>query len=84
MRFHARDLHMVLASTSGKPVRFKVTLDGKDPGADAGLNIAADGSGTIRGEGFYQLIRQKGDIADRTFEIVFLDPGAAVFTFTFG
>jgi cytochrome c biogenesis protein CcdA/thiol-disulfide isomerase/thioredoxin len=84
MRFHARDLHMVLASTTGRPVRFRVTLDGKAPGRDAGLNIAADGTGTVRGEGFYQLIRQKGAIADRTFEIEFLDSGAAAFTFTFG
>ena len=84
MRFHARDLHMVLASTTGRPIRFRVTLDGKPPGANAGLNIAADGTGTIRNEGFYQLVRQQGDIADRLFEIEFLDPGAAAFTFTFG
>jgi len=83
MRFHARDLHMVLAST-GRPVRFKVTLDGKAPGPDAGLDIAADGTGVVRGEGLYQLIRQKGDVRDRTFEIEFLDSGAAAFTFTFG
>jgi cytochrome c biogenesis protein CcdA/thiol-disulfide isomerase/thioredoxin len=84
MRFHARDLHMVLASTTGRPIRFRVTLDGKPPAASAGLNIAADGTGTIRNEGFYQLVRQQGDIADRLFEIKFLDPGAAAFTFTFG
>ena len=84
MRFHARDLHMVMGSASGKPVRFRVTMDGKAPGQDAGLNIAADGTGIVKDEGFYQLIRQKGAVADRTFEIEFLDPGAAVFTFTFG
>ena len=27
-RFRARDLHLVLGSASGKPVRFRVTLDG--------------------------------------------------------
>ncbi|HET7708119.1 MAG TPA: cytochrome c biogenesis protein DipZ [Sphingomicrobium sp.] len=84
MRFHARDLHMVLASTTGRPIRFRVTLDGKAPGRDAGLNIAPDGSGTIRDEGFYQLIRQKGAVSERSFEIEFLDRGAAAFTFTFG
>ena len=84
MRFHARDLHMVLTSTTGRPVRFRVTLDGKTPGANAGLDIAQDGSGTVRQEGFYQLVRQKGDVTERTFEIEFLDPGAAAFTFAFG
>ena len=84
MRFHARDLHMVLASATGRPVRFRVTLDGKAPGRNAGLDIAADGTGTVRDEGFYQLVRQKGVVSDRTFEILFLDPGAAAFTFTFG
>jgi hypothetical protein len=32
----------------------------------------------------YQLIRQTGPIADRLFEIEFLDAGAEVFDFTFG
>jgi hypothetical protein len=32
----------------------------------------------------YQLIRQPGAIADRQFEIQFLDPGVEVFVFTFG
>ena len=37
-RFHARDLHLVLGSSkSGKPIRFKVTIDGKAPGADHGV-----------------------------------------------
>ena len=44
-RFHARDLHLVLGSASGKPVRFRVTLDGQAPGADAGVDVAADGDG---------------------------------------
>jgi len=32
----------------------------------------------------YTLIRQSSPIADRLFEIEFLDPGAEVFVFTFG
>ena len=31
-RFHARDLHLVLGPAAGKPVRFRVTLDGQAPG----------------------------------------------------
>jgi len=83
-RFHARDLHLVLGSPGGRPVRFKVTLDGKAPGANAGGDVAADGSGRVSGERLYQLIRQKGEVRDRTFTIEFLDPGAEAFAFTFG
>jgi cytochrome c biogenesis protein CcdA/thiol-disulfide isomerase/thioredoxin len=83
-RFHARDLHLVLGSPGGQPVRFKVTLDGKAPGADAGVDVAPDGSGRVSGERLYQLIRQKGEVRDRTFTIEFLDPGAEAFAFTFG
>jgi cytochrome c biogenesis protein CcdA/thiol-disulfide isomerase/thioredoxin len=83
-RFHARDLHLVVGSPGGRPVRFKVTIDGKAPGAAAGSDIAADGSGTVTGERLYQLIRQKGDVRDRTFTITFLDPAVEAFAFTFG
>jgi cytochrome c biogenesis protein CcdA/thiol-disulfide isomerase/thioredoxin len=84
-RFHARDLHLVLApSAEGKPVRFRVTIDGKSPGDDHGVDIDADGNGTVTTERLYQLVRQKGDIEDRTFEIRFLDPGVQAYAFTFG
>jgi thiol-disulfide isomerase/thioredoxin len=84
-RFHARDLHMVLGpATTGKPVRFRATLDGAAPGADSGVDSAPDGSGKVQEPRLYQLIRQKGPIQDRTFEIEFLDPGVRAFSFTFG
>ena len=84
-RFHARDLHLVLgAAADGKPVRFRVTLDGQAPGADHGADIDAQGQGTVTGQRLYQLVRQQGTVADHTFEIEFLDPGAQAFAFTFG
>ena len=84
-RFHARDLHMVIGPTkSGKPVRFRVTLDGAAPGFDCGIDSAPDGDGRVREPRLYQLIRQKGQVDDRTFEIEFLDPGVQAFSFTFG
>jgi len=84
-RFHARDLHLVLGPGSdGKPVRFRVTIDGKPPGNDHGMDTDAEGNGTVTGERLYQLIRQKGDIADHTFAIEFLDPGVRAYAFTFG
>ena len=84
-RFHARDLHLVLGTTKdGKPVRFTVKLDGTAPGDDHGVDCDSNGSGTVQGHRLYQLIRQKGAVEDRTFEIEFLDPGVQAFAFTFG
>jgi len=84
-RFHARDLHLVLGpAADGKPVRFRVTLDGTIPGDDHGGDIDADGNGVVTGQRLYQLVRQKGPVRDRTFEIRFLDPGAEAYAFTFG
>jgi cytochrome c biogenesis protein CcdA/thiol-disulfide isomerase/thioredoxin len=84
-RFHARDLHLVLGTAKdGKPVRFVVKLDGAAPGDDHGADIDGNGAGTIQGHRLYQLIRQKGAVEDRTFEIEFLDPGVQAFAFTFG
>jgi len=84
-RFHARDLHLVLGPpTSGERVRFTVRLDGAAPGEDHGADVAPDGSGEIREPRLYQLVRQKGRVDDRTFEIEFVDPGAHAYVFTFG
>jgi hypothetical protein len=88
-RFHSRDLHFVLGpAKDGKPVRFKVTLDGTAPGDDHGIDTAADGTGEVLEPRMYQLIRQKGragnQVQDRSFEIEFLDSGVQAFVFTFG
>ena len=52
--------------------------------AGHGVDCDPDGSGEIRKPRLYQLIRQRGRVQDRTFEIEFLDPGVQVFSFTFG
>jgi cytochrome c biogenesis protein CcdA/thiol-disulfide isomerase/thioredoxin len=84
-RFHARDLHLVLGPGSdGKPVRFKVMIDGQMPGASHGSDVAPDGSGTVTEQRLYQLVRQAGDVADHTFTIEFSDPGVSAYAFTFG
>ncbi len=83
-RFEGRDLHLVMASRSGKPVRFRVTLDGAAPGADHGADIDAQGNGEIREQRLYQLVRQSGKFATHVFRIEFLDSGAEAFAFTFG
>ena len=82
-RFHARDLHLVLGPGK-KPARFRVTIDGKAPGADHGSDTDAEGRGTVTGQRLYQLVRQQGPARERTFAIEFLDPGLQAFAFTFG
>jgi hypothetical protein len=84
-RFHARDLHLVMGPTaSGTSVRFRVMIDGQPPGAAHGTDVDEQGNGTVTEQRLYQLIRQPKPIADRQFEIEFLDPGVEAFAFTFG
>jgi thiol-disulfide isomerase/thioredoxin len=84
-RFHARDLHLVMGPPAqGKSVRFRVLIDGQPPGTAHGVDVDDRGNGTVKEPRLYQLIRQPGSIADRQFEIEFLDPGVEAFAFTFG
>ena len=84
-RFHARDLHIVMGpGKSESPIRFRILIDGKPPGDAHGIDVDADGNGTIVEPRMYQLIRQPKPISDRVLEIEFLDPGAELFSFTFG
>ena len=84
-RFHARDLHLVMGpAVRGTSVRFRVLIDGGPPGAAHGIDVDDQGNGTVVDPRLYQLIRQPKPIADRRFEIEFLDPGVEAFAFTFG
>jgi thiol-disulfide isomerase/thioredoxin len=84
-RFHARDLSLVMApGAKGGPVRFRVLIDGHPPGPAHGIDVDEQGNGAVAEARMYQLIRQPGVVADRQFEIQFLDPGVEVFVFTFG
>jgi thiol-disulfide isomerase/thioredoxin len=84
-RFHARDLHLVMGpAPRGTSVRFRVRLDGQPPGAAHGIDVDDQGNGTVTAPRLYQLIRQPPPIADRQFEIEFLDTGVEAFVFTFG
>jgi hypothetical protein len=84
-RFHARDVNLVMGPASrGSAVRFRVLIDGKAPGADHGLDVDEQGIGTLSEQRLYQLVRQKGPIAERQFEIEFLEPGVEAYVFTFG
>ena len=83
--FHARDLNLVMGPAArGAPVRFRVLIDGQPPGAAHGIDVDGQGNGTATEQRLYQLVRQPQPIADRQFEIEFLDPGVEAFAFTFG
>jgi thiol-disulfide isomerase/thioredoxin len=84
-RFHARDVHLVMGpATPGTSVRFRVLIDGEPPGAAHGIDVDTQGIGAVTEQRLYQLVRQPQPIADRQFEIEFLDPGVEAFAFTFG
>lgn len=84
-RFHARDLNLVMGpATRGTSIRFRVLIDGQPPHGARGADIDDHGNGMVAEQQVYQLIRQQRPIADRTFEIEFLEPGVEAFCFTFG
>jgi thiol-disulfide isomerase/thioredoxin len=84
-RFHARDLHLVMApATPGGPVGFRVRIDGQPPGAARGTDVDDQGNGTLAEPRLYQLVRQPGEVSERTFEVTFPGPGVRAYAFTFG
>jgi thiol-disulfide isomerase/thioredoxin len=84
-RFHARDVNLIMGpSAHGAPIKFRVLIDGKPPDTAHGIDVDAQGNGTLSEPRMYQLIRQPGPISDRLFEIEFVGPGAEAFDFTFG
>jgi thiol-disulfide isomerase/thioredoxin len=85
VRFHARDVHLVMGPPArGASLPFRVLLDGAPPGAAHGLDVDEQGRGTLEQQRLHQLIRQQGSITDRTFEISFAGPGVEAYSFTFG
>jgi len=83
--FHARDVNLIMGPGGpGTPLRFRVLIDGKAPGAAHGVDVDSEGNGTISEERMYQLIRQPAPITDRLIEIQFPDAGVNAFDFTFG
>jgi hypothetical protein len=61
-----------------------VHIDGEPPGAARGIDVDDGGNGQASEQRLYQLIRQPKPIADRQFEIEFLDSGVEAYAFTFG
>jgi hypothetical protein len=65
-------------------VPFRVFLDGEAVDGAAGTDVGADGRRTLAEQRCYQLVRQGRPIAERRFEIEFLEAGPEVYCFTFG
>ncbi|MDG4805469.1 redoxin family protein [Micromonospora sp. WMMD1120] len=83
-RFHARDAHLVLAPGAGRSIPFRVLLDGAAPGPAHGVDVDAEGNGVLQDARLYQLVRQDGPIEERTLEVMFGEPAAEAYAFTFG
>jgi thiol-disulfide isomerase/thioredoxin len=83
-RFHARDLHLVMGQAAKRPARFRISIDGQPPGPAHGVDVDAQGRGSLSTPRMYQLVRQQHPVDERRFEIAFEDPGAEVFSFSFG
>jgi thiol-disulfide isomerase/thioredoxin len=84
-RFHARDVNLVMGpASSGASSPFRVFLDGDAASGATGSDVTADGHGSVADQRTYQLIRQPDLIADRLFEIEFLEAGVEAYCFTFG
>lgn len=84
-RFRGRDLNLVMGpGSNGRPIRFRVTVDGKPPGQDHGVDVNAQGYGTVDSHRLYQLVRQAHGTSPRRVRIYFLDPRVHVYAFTFG
>jgi thiol-disulfide isomerase/thioredoxin len=84
-RFHARDVNVVLSPRArGTVVPFRVLLNGQPPGDAQGVDVDADGRGTVAEPRLYQLIRRYGAITGSTIEVIFTAPGVEAYAFTFG
>jgi predicted phosphodiesterase len=77
-RFKARDLHLVLGpADDGRPVRFRVRLDGQPPGPAGGSDLDASGMGIELHESPHSfevggrrilLVHDLGEVAARSLE----------------
>jgi len=84
-RFHARDVNLIIGPPAkGSSLPFRVLVDGEPPGDAHGFDVDEEGRGAVNEQRLYQLVREPGGIADRTFEISFDAPGAEAYCFTFG
>ncbi len=63
---------------------FMTSLASAQPSLQGGVDVDAEGRGVVNGDRLYQLVRQRGPVKERTFEIRFDKPGVRAYAFTFG
>jgi thiol-disulfide isomerase/thioredoxin len=84
-QFQARDVNLVMGPHSkGASIPFRVFVDGRLAEDSEVDDVASNGSGVVDEQRTYQLIRLPGPVAERRFEIEFLEAGVEVYCFTFG
>jgi thiol-disulfide isomerase/thioredoxin len=79
--YNSKDVYLV--ARAEKPVKIKVLKDGKPLGVDAGFDVGADGYVTVKDARLYKLI-EGTDYGRHSIKLIIQDPGAMMFTFTFG
>jgi hypothetical protein len=85
LRFRARDVNLVMGPRNARSpfgVGFASTETRRGRRAESTSTIAARGVAADRR--LYLLVRQPGDVDERTFEITFLERGVEAYVFTFG
>ena len=83
-RFHARDAHLVLSRRSARADSLPRAARRRGSGPSHGVDVDEDGNGVLRDGRLYQLVREQDAVRERTLEIMFLEPGAEAYAFTFG
>ena len=73
-----------MSAGGGEAIPFRVLVDGSAPGASHGADTDADGNGLLGSGRCYQLVREQGEVLERTLEIAFGRAGAQAYVFTFG
>ena len=86
IRFHARDVNLVMGPRRARCCRCRFACSSMDSRRAPRTVPALDeqGNSTLSEQRLYQLIRQPKPIADRLFEIEFLESGVEAYCFTFG
>ncbi len=80
-KFTARDVYMV--ATGNPSAKVKILLDGAPIGANAGADVAADGTMTISADKLYKLVHLS-NAQVHTLEIDVISGTLDAYTFTFG
>lgn len=79
--YSAKNVYLVASSQAGATI--KILLDGKPLGAEAGADVASDGTAHIQANRLYQLIRGTR-YGEHTIEIDVESGSLDAYTFTFG